>query len=100
MRGIEEEKRVIRVMVELYCRAHHNSEGVVCDECKSLIDYAHHRLERCSFGAQKPSCRKCTIHCYAPCKKEQIRQVMRFSGRRMILRHPIMVLRHLLKEIF
>lgn len=97
--GIEYEKEVIRVMVEGYCKAHHQANGAVCDACAALIDYTHRRLDKCPFGDKKSSCRKCPIHCYALLQREQARQVMRFSGPRMMLSHPIMALRHLLKEI-
>lgn len=60
-----------------------------------MLDYAHQRLERCKFGEDKPSCTRCPVHCYKPAMREQIRQVMRYSGPRMLLHDPIMAIRHL-----
>lgn len=47
---------------------------------------------------KKPTCNKCPIHCYKPEPKEQMRLVMRYSGPRMLLKHPILAVRHLLHE--
>ena len=67
----------------------------LCPQCQALLDYAHKRLERCKFGEDKPSCTRCPVHCYKPAMREQIRQVMRYSGPRMLLHDPIMAIRHL-----
>lgn len=67
----------------------------LCPQCQALLDYAHKRLERCRFGEDKPSCTRCPVHCYKPAMREQIRQVMRYSGPRMLLHDPIMAIRHL-----
>lgn len=37
----------------------------------------------------------CKVHCYKPEVREQIRQVMRFSGPRMLLYHPVLAVWHL-----
>ena len=67
----------------------------LCPQCQALLDYAHKRLEHCKFGENKPSCTRCPVHCYKPAMREQIRQVMRYSGPRMLLHDPIMAIRHL-----
>lgn len=67
----------------------------LCPQCQQLLTYAHQRLERCKFGEDKPSCTRCPVHCYKPAMREQIRQVMRYSGPRMLLHDPIMAIRHL-----
>ena len=67
----------------------------LCPQCQALLDYAHQRLEHCRFGEDKPSCTRCPVHCYKPAMREQIRQVMRYSGPRMLLHDPIMAIRHL-----
>ena len=86
-------------MVRIYCKAHHDERsgrGELCRECSELLDYARMRLERCPFGAEKPTCAKCSVHCYKPAMRERIRAVMRYAGPRMIPRHPVLALRHLL----
>ena len=81
-------------MIAIYCRAHHGTAGEFCPECRELADYALARLDRCPFGADKPTCGNCPIHCYKPAMKAKARSVMRYAGPRMMLRHPILALRH------
>ena len=44
---------------------------------------------------EKTFCANCKVHCYKPEMREQIRQVMRFSGPRMLLYHPFLAIWHL-----
>lgn len=67
----------------------------LCPQCQALLDYAHKRLEHCKFGEDKPSCTRCPVHCYKPAMRQQIRQVMRYSGPRMLLHNPVLAIRHL-----
>ena len=67
----------------------------LCPQCQALLDYAIQRLEHCRFGKDKPSCTRCPVHCYKPAMREQIRQVMRYSGPRMLLHDPILAIGHL-----
>ena len=97
MRRIEGEKRVVEQMIRLYCRRKEGNE-VLCPRCQELLDYAHRRLDRCRYGEEKPTCKKCPIHCYRPEMKERIRAVMRWSGPRMILYHPVDAIKHVLRE--
>jgi hypothetical protein len=64
--------------------------------CKKLADYADHRLGKCPYGDAKPTCVNCPIHCYAAEERARMKEVMRFAGPRMILRHPILAIRHVL----
>jgi hypothetical protein len=89
------EFRIIATMVGMYCRSHHG-RGPLCAECLALHDYARRRLERCVFGDAKPTCANCTVHCYKASMREQIRQVMRWAGPRMLWRHPVLAVRHML----
>lgn len=96
---IEYEKRTVEKMISLYCRAHRHPE-CLCADCRQLLEYAHARLDKCKFGEGKPTCRKCPIHCYRPDMKEKMVAVMRYSGPRMLLHHPLHALRHLWYELF
>lgn len=91
---LERERRTIHAMIQLYCRANHAAADDLCPECQALFDYASQRIEKCPFQADKPTCASCPIHCYNPAMREQVRQVMRFSGPRMIFRHPVLALLH------
>jgi hypothetical protein len=83
-------------MIEMYCLAHHQSEGGVCDECHALCAYAIRRIDNCRFHQAKPVCANCAIHCYPGRERDQIKRVMRFSGPRMLLRHPVLALLHVM----
>jgi len=83
-------------MVGMYCRDHHGGGEELCPACGELVAYARRRLAGCRFGADKPTCAKCPVHCYAPAMREQVREVMRYSGPRMLARHPVLGVAHLL----
>jgi YbgA-like uncharacterized protein len=95
---VEREFRTIAAMITLYCREQHGCEGSLCPNCGALYAYAEQRLEKCPFGDSKPTCAKCTVHCYKPAYREQIRVVMRYAGPRMLLHRPILAIRHMLQE--
>jgi hypothetical protein len=66
----------------------------LCPDCQALMNYALLRLERCRFGADKPTCARCPVHCYQAHRRGQIQQIMRFSGPRMLWQHPLLSLQH------
>ena len=88
------ERRMIRVMIQLYCRDHHHCTGDPCADCGQLLAYAMERIDKCPFDDVKPTCARCPVHCYKPAKREQIRQVMWYAGPRMMRAHPVLTLRH------
>jgi len=83
-------------MIALYCRDHHHTEGELCNACRELVAYASVRLEHCPFQENKTTCGNCPIHCYKPQMREKIREVMRYSGPRMIWHHPLLAIGHML----
>lgn len=93
----DREKRIVGEMIRLYCRKNHRTEEL-CDKCKSLLEYAKQRSEKCPFMEAKTFCSNCKVHCYKPEMREKIRKVMRFSGPRMIFYHPILALRHVIES--
>ncbi|UCE97393.1 MAG: nitrous oxide-stimulated promoter family protein [Dehalococcoidia bacterium] len=88
------EGKTIEVMIAIYCRKNHFTDPL-CQQCEELLKYAHKMLDRCPFGENKTTCVKCPIHCYKPQARQKIREVMRYSGPRMIYRHPLIAIRHL-----
>lgn len=96
---LDREKKTIETMIQMYCKKNHIPDTTLCHECTDLLTYTKLRLDACQFGEDKPTCEKCTIHCYIPEMREKIRLVMRYSGPRMIYTHPIMGFRHLFKKI-
>lgn len=92
------EQLVVGKMIELYCRKKHSGggKGHLCPACQKLLSYASDRSEHCPFMAQKTFCSNCKVHCYKPEMREQIREVMRYAGPRMLLHHPVLAVWHVL----
>lgn len=116
MNKIEQEKNTVAMMIGLYCRKKHgpffsgletdnsnlkiriHNSNSLCPECKALLRYAEARLDHCRFGEQKRACRYCPVHCFKPDMRERMRQMMRFSGPRMIFYAPLVAIRHLFRR--
>lgn len=90
------ERKTVGAMIDIFCRDRHKTRRGLCPDCSELHQYAMGRLDRCPFGEQKPTCANCTIHCYKPEMRQRIREVMRYAGPRMLLRHPILAVFHML----
>ncbi len=95
---VEEEKDTVELMIRMYCR-HREGNKELCVSCAQLLDYARERLDRCRFSGSKPSCRKCLVHCYRKDMRERVRAVMRWTGPRMFLYHPVIAVKHLVREL-
>jgi len=92
---ITREKKTIDKMVHIYCRGHHGTKGnELCPECTEFLSYAFMRLDKCPFQEEKSTCGKCLVHCYQPQMEEKVKNVMRYSGPRMLLRSPGLALHH------
>lgn len=92
----ERELKTVALMIELYCHAKHGrKKRELCSECAALMEYVKLRRSKCPFGAKKTFCSNCRIHCYEPGMRERIRTVMRYSGPRIVFRHPLIAIRHL-----
>lgn len=85
----------IEKMLGIYCADKHGGKAL-CAGCSELFAYATLRLEKCPHDP-KPSCKDCPTHCYAPEKRALMREVMKYSGPRMPLRHPLLTLKHYFK---
>ena len=89
------EKQTVDLMIEIYCHGkHHTKNHTLCQECLELTDYCNVRTDKCPFMETKTFCSACKVHCYAKDKKEKIREVMRYSGPRMMLYHPVLAIKH------
>jgi hypothetical protein len=96
-RRIRREKKTISAMIGMYCRdLHGDRSSDLCDHCGTLHDYAMQRIDKCPFCLDKPTCANCTIHCYKDDMREEVRRVMRYAGPRMMRRHPILALLHII----
>ena len=93
------EKSTLNDMIKIYCNGQHQSKDDLCTECRELLDYAIERIEKCPFGENKTTCAKCPVHCYNTVMREKIRNVMHYSGPRMLYRHPVNTLFHYIKGL-
>ena len=97
------EAEVMSMMIGIYCRGHHHanrsaaseSEPSLCPDCRRLLTYARSRIATCPRMDVKSFCSACPVHCYSHEMRENVRAVMRWSGPRMLLHHPLMTLRHM-----
>lgn len=92
--------KVLAKFVRIYCAAHHDGQGaveiageltgtfakelVLCSDCRALFEHALLKRRNCPLEP-KPTCRDCHIHCYSTEFRAKIREIMAFSGRKMIL---------------
>ncbi|OGO19295.1 MAG: hypothetical protein A2144_08350 [Chloroflexi bacterium RBG_16_50_9] len=95
----EKDLKVLRDFISVFCREKHSGQAKdvfpvkderlhdalgdkelrLCVECARLFNHGTAKLLLCPYDP-KPMCKKCETHCYAPGYREQIREVMRFSG--------------------
>ena len=95
----QREKKMISEMIALYCRKKHGAKGALCADCAALDAYMAARSDRCPRKAERTICARCPVNCYAPEMRRRIGEVMRFSGPRMILRHPAALAEHLVDAL-
>ena len=98
--------KVIAKFTEVWCAGqHHNDRQPVtvhqglqpfklCPDCTAFLQYAVKKRLCCPLEAEKPTCRRCRIHCYAPQQRALVKQIMAWSGKRMILRGRLDYLWH------
>lgn len=96
---LRREYRTMERMVGIWCADRHGGSAARCEECRAFLDYAAKRLEKCPYGEDKPTCAKCPIHCYKRAQREQAREIMRYAGPRMTLRHPWLALMHVVDKL-
>lgn len=91
--------RLIGKFVEVYCAGKHRDakrspvtlpaglgERSLCPECASFLEYAVTKRLKCPLEAGKPDCKHCRIHCYDRPRREKVREIMSYAGRRLMLR--------------
>ena len=93
---IKREKKMVEIMIRIYCNAKHKTNDVPCLKCSEFLEYVNERLDKCPYQAEKTACGKCGLSCYEPRKKENGFEVFNYSGPRMLISHPILAFHHLL----
>lgn len=99
--------KLLGTFVEVYCRAQHRDavhatialpaglgNRSVCPECTSFLEYAITKRLNCPLETEKPTCKHCQIHCYDQSRREKVREIMSYVGRRMVMRGRIDYLWH------
>lgn len=101
---LRKDLRLLGLFIEMFCKANHQNresrkaeviaegfEGLtrrplkLCPECSKLLKHAWVKRATCPLEP-KPACKHCPSHCYHPAYRAQIREVMRDSGKRIVLR--------------
>src|SRR4051794_15923006 len=94
--------KTLALFIDLYCRCKHGDRTrevvhlrthdvasiatrtiILCPECAKLLAHAFVKRSHCPMHP-KPACKHCPSHCYHPVYREKIREVMKFSGRKML----------------
>lgn len=89
---------MVTLMIKKYCHGKHKAKRhELCEECAELLEYVKLRRSKCPFGENKTFCSNCRIHCYQSEMRQKIKEVMRYSGPRMITTHPILAISHVLE---
>jgi hypothetical protein len=92
---VEREKLTIRKMIAIYCRGNRHSSSGLCCDCDKLAGYAYQRIGACTYNHNaKPVCGLCPTNCFSQEMHRLFSRVMRYSGPRMMVRHPILTLAH------
>ncbi|MFZ4858521.1 MAG: nitrous oxide-stimulated promoter family protein [Desulfuromonadaceae bacterium] len=105
-----QQKKDIKLLgkfVEVYCEAKHcgadrAAVGLpadleareLCPECASFLEYAVTKRLLCPLEAEKPTCKHCRIHCYDQPRREKVREIMSYVGRRLVMRGRLDYLWH------
>jgi len=97
MKLIVKEKKTVSAMIRLYCRSVHGGRKL-CAYCRNLEQYSLTRLDLCVYGNKKPACKQCPLHCYSMLMRQEIKKVMQYSGPRMLMKHPLLTISHILRE--
>lgn len=103
--------RILADFIRVYCHARHTTAPrnacelppelvryyrrglLLCPECAGLLTHGIRKRRSCPLEP-KPACKQCRIHCYGKEYRAKIREVMAFSGRRLLLRGRLDYLWH------
>lgn len=103
--------RILARFIQIFCHARHDRKAVgesplpdfllarrggrssICQDCADLLEHGIRKRALCPLDP-KPTCRQCHIHCYTPEYRQKIREIMAYSGKRMILRGRLDYLWH------
>ena len=106
--------KTLALFINLYCRCKHGGLHkevvslkthdvaaiagrtiILCDDCRKLLTHAYVKRSHCPMNP-KPECKHCPNHCYHPTYRAKIREVMRYSGKKLLFGGRLDYLFHLL----
>jgi Nitrous oxide-stimulated promoter len=106
--------KTLAKFIEVYCDGHHDDadrEAVelkthnlqeltgkqprLCPDCQKLLAHALVKRTVCPMDP-KPQCKHCPKHCYHPNYRQKIQEVMKYSGRKLVMHGRVDYLLHLL----
>ena len=95
----EREMKTIRAMIAIYCQDHHHVAAGSCAmrarRCSSMLRPDLANARGVTRNPCVPTARSIAIK---PAMRDQVRQVMRYAGPKMLLRHPLLAVSHLLQK--
>lgn len=94
--NVPKEKETIQKSFGIYCKANHDvpSDKKLCSKCTALLTNVMIKIGRCPYGKTKPNCDACKNPCFGDAQTKQFREIMSGSKTKMLLKHPIMAIRH------
>ncbi len=109
---LERDLKTLATFIRVYCHGKHDRQSLVvmrgfdlrkihgkplelCPECTKLLQHALVKRTHCPRDP-KPQCKHCPTHCYAKNYRQQIREVMKYAGMKLMFSGRIHYLFHLL----
>lgn len=104
-KGLQRDAAMLARMVEIYCSDHHPGRGKgdikrrgslekidlgrtrLCPECAELLIHGLVKRISCPFDTPeriKPRCKHCPEPCYSDKYREFVKEVMRYSGLKLV----------------
>lgn len=97
-KALQRDLRLLADFINIYCKHRHIDAPKapvdlknfdvnmpsLCPTCTKLLAHALVKRSTCPLDP-KPACKHCPQHCYHPTYREQIREVMKYSGSRLVL---------------
>lgn len=94
------ERENIKKSFAVYCNAHHSTaDGKLCPRCNALLLVVMTKMNRCPYGITKPVCDRCDRQCFGEANNKAFMEIMEGSRRGMLVRHPIMTVRHKIMKL-
>ncbi len=93
------DEKTLSRMHRLYCRKFHGEERTkshLCKSCQALLEYSLERTGHCGRKKQGRLCSYCKVHCFEDTRRVEIKTIMRYAGKRLILTNPVLAMRYLL----